>query len=79
MSMTSKQEVVGIVCHDAGGAEIISSYILKKNITAKYCLEGPAVKVFEHKLENIKNNSLSNMINSVDWILCDIVNFASVV
>jgi len=68
--MTSKQEVVGIVCHDAGGAEIISSYILKKNITAKYCLEGPAVKVFEHKLENIKNNSLSNMINSVDWILC---------
>ena len=28
--MISRQEVVGIVCHEAGGAEIISSYKLKK-------------------------------------------------
>ena len=67
--MKSKQ-VVGVCCHDSGGAEIVSSYILKNNITAKYCLEGPAVKVFGRKLGNIKNNSLSDMINGVDWILC---------
>ena len=45
--MISKQEVIGIVCHDAGGAEIVSSYILQNNIIVKYCLEGPAIKVLK--------------------------------
>jgi hypothetical protein len=68
--MTNKQKIVGIVCHDSGGAEIVSSYILLNNIKVKYCLEGPAVKVFEHKLGNIENNSLLDMIDGVDWVLC---------
>ncbi len=68
--MASKREVVGIVCHDAGGAEIISSYILQNNITAKYCLEGPAVKVFKRNLGDIENNSLFDVVNDVSWILC---------
>jgi len=69
--MISKQEVVGIVCHDSGGAEIVSSYILQNNITVKYCLEGPAIKVFERKFGSIENNLLSdNMIKDVDWVLC---------
>ena len=68
--MTSKQELVGIICHDAGGAEIVSSYILQKNIMAKYCLEGPAIKIFERKFGSIENNSLSDVVNDADWILC---------
>ena len=68
--MTNKRKIVGIVCHDSGGAEIVSSYVLLNNIEVKYCLEGPAVKVFERKLGNIKNNSLLDMIDGVDWVLC---------
>ena len=68
--MISKQEVVGIVCHDAGGAEIVSSYILQNNIIVKYCLEGPAIKVFERKFGSIENNLLSDMIKDVNWVLC---------
>ena len=68
--MTSKRKIVGIFCHDAGGAEIVSSYVLLNNIDVKYCLEGPAIKVFERKLGNIKNNLLLDMIDGVDWLLC---------
>ena len=68
--MTSKREIVGVVCHDAGGAEIVSSYISLNDITAKYCLSGPAIKVFERKFGTIKNSLLVDMIDDVDWLLC---------
>ena len=68
--MINKQKIVGIVCHDAGGAEIVSSYVRLNNLEAKYCLEGPAIKVFERKLGSIKNKSLLDVIDSVDWLLC---------
>ena len=68
--MKNKQKIVGVVCHDAGGAEIVSSYISLNDITAKYCLSGPAIKVFERKFGTIKNSSLVDMIDDVDWLLC---------
>ena len=68
--MINKRKIVGIVCHDSGGAEIVSSYVLLNNIEVKYCLEGPAVKVFERKLGDIENNSLLDVIDAVDWVLC---------
>jgi hypothetical protein len=69
--MKNKIKKIGVVCHDAGGAEIISSYISLNNISAKYCLSGPAIKVFERKFGTIKNNYLlADMISDVDWLLC---------
>jgi hypothetical protein len=68
--MTNNRKILGIVCHDAGGAEIVSSYVRLNNLEAKYCLEGPAIKVFERKLGGIKNKSLLDVIDSVDWLLC---------
>ena len=68
--MKNKQKIVGVVCHDAGGAEIVSSYISLNDLTAKYCLSGPAIKVFEQKFGAIKNSSLVDMIDDVDWLLC---------
>jgi len=62
--------MIGVVCHDAGGAEIVSSYIFLNNIAARYCLEGPAIKVFNRKFDDIENNTLSDVISDVDWILC---------
>ena len=42
-----------VVSHDAGGAQILSSYIKKKKLSCDYLLSGPAVEIFRSKLKNI--------------------------
>ena len=67
----SKQKLVGIVCHDAGGAEIVSSYVVRNNLRAGYYLKGPAISIFEGKLGIIKNSdSLFDLVKNSDWLLC---------
>ena len=60
---------IGVVCHDAGGAEILSSYIKQNNINSNYCLDGPAIDIFK-KIGNILVNNLEAVINNSDLILC---------
>ena len=58
-----------IVCHDAGGAEIISNYI--KNINNYYLvLSGPAKKIFKNKFKKIYSFKLKNIIKNCNLILC---------
>ena len=67
----SKQKLVGIVCHDAGGAEVVSSYVNRNNLTAEYYLKGPAISIFERKLGITKNSdSLFDLVKNSDWLLC---------
>ena len=61
---------VGVCCHDAGAAEIISSYVMQKNILPLYCLSGPAIKVFERKIGTIDNIPLLDIVKNSDWLLC---------
>ncbi|MBC8146902.1 MAG: hypothetical protein ISR65_20170 [Bacteriovoracaceae bacterium] len=61
---------VGVCCHDAGGAEIVSSYILHNKLNAIYLLKGPAVKIFEKKLGKINNISLDRLSMQADWFIC---------
>ena len=61
---------VGVCCHDAGAAEIISSYVMQKNIFPLYCLSGPAIKVFERKIGTIDNIPLLDIVKNSDWLLC---------
>ena len=68
--MVSREEGIGIVCHDAGGAEIISSSILQESLVVRFCLEGPAIKIFERKLGTIKRESLLEVINNSSSLLC---------
>ena len=35
--------------HDAGGAELLSSFIIANNLSGKYLLSGPAIKIFNSK------------------------------
>ena len=47
-----------VVCHDAGGAEIVSNYVeseTQNNLI--YCVKGPAIKIFKKNLKNFKNNN----------------------
>lgn len=62
--------MIAVVCHDAGGAEILSSW-LRQNIQ-NYCLviEGPAIGIFKRKLGHIEIFTLDDAINLCDWMLC---------
>ncbi|MDT8375590.1 MAG: hypothetical protein RQ867_02500 [Mariprofundaceae bacterium] len=44
-----------VVCHDAGGAEVVSSWVLRnRGPECSFLLEGPATHVFKRKLGAIK-------------------------
>lgn len=62
-----------IVSHDAGGAEIISSWLRRNpEYQYKFCLDGPAVEIFRRKISSIENQPVSNfnmLIQKADWIL----------
>jgi len=62
--------MVAIVSHDAGGAEILSSW-LRQN-PQPFCLvvEGPAISIFKRKIGKFKIYHLSKAIELCDWVLC---------
>lgn len=62
--------MIGIVAHDAGGAEIISSYVKANNLKCKYTLDGPAKYVFERKIGAINNSPLEELISECNSIIC---------
>ena len=45
--------MIAIVSHDAGGAEILSSFVRRNKGEYLYVLEGPALRIFESKLGKI--------------------------
>ena len=61
---------VAIVSHDAGGAEVLSSYIKQHNLDCVYCLSGPALEIFQRKLGNIEIISLKEAIDQSGSLLC---------
>ncbi len=46
--------MINVICSDAGGAEVISSWLLYKKIKFKLTATGPAIKIFKNKFKNIK-------------------------
>ena len=70
---TQPASVMLIVSHDAGGAEIISSWIRRQpRQSALFVLEGPAVAIFQRKLPGLQikdAEELKNAIHATDWVL----------
>jgi hypothetical protein len=62
--------MLGIISHDAGGAEILSSYVRRNGFECCYAIEGPALKVFERKLGKVKTCDLEDAICKSESILC---------
>lgn len=62
--------MIAVVSHDAGGAEIISSWV-KKN-PGEYCfvLEGPARSVFQNKLGLLELKTLESAVQESELVLC---------
>ena len=61
---------VGIVSHDAGGAENISHWAKLQKYQFLFCIEGPAQLVFKRNLGNYKNTDIQDVVRKSDWIIC---------
>jgi len=68
----NKEEYIGISCHDAGGAEIISSYVIKHSqYKFLFNLSGPSIQIFKKKKIKLKNNlNKKNFYEKSNIFLC---------
>ena len=41
-----KKKILGVISNDAGGAELISSWLMNKKNYCNFSLSGPAKKIF---------------------------------
>jgi hypothetical protein len=62
--------VITIVSHDAGGAEVLSSYVKQNSLPAFFCLEGPAKKIFQRKLGAVESIGLEEAILQSAKVIC---------
>jgi hypothetical protein len=62
--------MLAVVSHDAGGAELISSYVRQQHLSCLYVLEGPALRVFERKLGPVQTVSLEEAVARASSLLC---------
>tara|TARA_Y100001970_G_scaffold292482_1_gene433953 strand:- start:1564 stop:2427 length:864 start_codon:yes stop_codon:yes gene_type:complete len=60
---------IGIVCHDSGGAEILSSFVKLNQANYNFTLSGPALSIFRRKIKNFKNIALSKNLKISDKII----------
>lgn len=64
------QRIVAIVSHDAGGAEILASYVSQHDIACQFVLEGPAVKVFNRRLGAVEICCFAEALSTCAEIIC---------
>ena len=61
---------VGIVSSDAGGGELLSSYVNLNPGNYFFSIKGPSIDIFKRKVNRFKNYSLSEIISKVDLLIC---------
>lgn len=61
---------VTVVSNDAGGSELVSSYVHKYGPDCVFSLTGPAIKIFERKLGKISILPLDIALSQGNWLLC---------
>ena len=62
--------MICIVSHDAGGAEILSSFVRQTTPRCLFSLEGPALNIFRRKLSICETLSLETALEQAEWLLC---------
>lgn len=66
----NNSSLVAIVSHDAGGAEILASYVAQSEVACRFVLAGPAVNIFTRRLGPIEICTLTDGLSSCDMVLC---------
>jgi hypothetical protein len=69
LSAADLKRTVCVVSHDAGGAEILASYVAEQRLRCRFVLEGPAVSVFERHLGRVERTPLAEAVAQCDWCL----------
>lgn len=62
--------MLAVIAHDAGGAEILSSYVRREKPPCLLALAGPALKVFERKLGRLETVALERAVAESTSVLC---------
>tara|TARA_B100001057_G_scaffold500955_1_gene619190 strand:- start:29344 stop:30222 length:879 start_codon:yes stop_codon:yes gene_type:complete len=60
--------MITVVSHDAGGAKILSEFIIPKKNT-NFCLKGPAINIFRSKFKNIKLTKIKKCLDNTKLII----------
>jgi hypothetical protein len=61
---------VAVVSHDAGGAEILSSWLNRAHCPACVAVAGPAESIFRRKCPQAEFLSLDEALTKSSWVLC---------
>jgi len=62
--------MIGVVGHDAGAMEIISSYIRRQKLDCGFCIEGAAANVVGCKLGTVPLLPLESLVEQCEWLMC---------
>lgn len=63
-------ETVALVSHDAGGAEVLSSWARRSGVKCLLVAEGPAAAIFRRKCPGLMPLPLQEAVDAADWLLC---------
>lgn len=61
---------IGVVCHDSGGAELVSRLLKRTDADYLYSVLGPAVLVFKRNVGSFENVELTKIVEESDFLIC---------
>ena len=61
--------MIGISSNDAGGAEILSEYVINNKNKYLFFLSGPAVKILKKKISNLKISTFNKSIHKLSLVI----------
>lgn len=64
------EKYIGIVAHDAGGANILASYCRRKPDNYRYLLQGPAKAIFEKTLSIESEDNFGRFVSECHSFIC---------
>lgn len=63
--------MIGICCHDAGGADLLARYIKTHPDDYLFCLDGPATDIFKHHVDhNLKLVNTDLLLEQASSFIC---------
>jgi len=64
------EPMLGVVAHDAGGAEFLASFLAENPQSFVCCVDGPARSVFSRRLGSVSELGLDHLVEHCDVLIC---------
>jgi hypothetical protein len=61
--------MIAVVAHDAGGAEILASYVAQRRLECVFSVQGPAARVFERRFGAVESVPVEEAVANGEWLL----------